>query len=61
MSEQTYNQDEFSAYNNGDYAISLKEWKPLVEGGDTDAQYNLGIMYDQGKGVPQDYQAAAKW
>ena len=45
----------FVAYNNGDYATSLKEWKPSVEGGDTDAQYNLGIIYDQGKGVPQDY------
>ena len=25
------------------------------------AQSNLGFMYDQGKGVPQDYQEAAKW
>ncbi len=24
-------------------------------------QYNLGIMYDNGRGVPQDYVEAAKW
>ena len=54
-------QKGMEAYNKGDYATALKEWKPLAEGGDTDAQYYLGIMYDEGQGVPQDYQAAAKW
>ena len=43
------------AYNKGDYATALKEWKPLAQGGYIDAQYNLGIMYDNGKGVLQDY------
>ena len=54
-------QKGMEAYNNGDFATALKEWKPLAEGGDTDAQYNLGIMYDEGQGVPQDYQESAKW
>ena len=54
-------QKGMEAYNNGDFATALKEWKPLAEGGDTDAQYNLGIMYDEGQGVPQDYQEAVKW
>ena len=26
-----------------------------------DAQYNLGLMYDNGEGVPQDYAEAVKW
>ena len=25
------------------------------------AQYNLGLMYDNGQGVPQDYKQAVKW
>ena len=29
--------------------------------GDADAQYNLGVMYHKGDGVPQDYAQAAKW
>ena len=54
-------QKGMEAYNNGDFATALKEWKPLAEGGYIDAQYNLGIMYDNGKGVPQDYQEAVNW
>ena len=33
----------------------------LAEGGDTTAQWNLGVMYDTGEGVPQDYKEAVKW
>ena len=33
----------------------------LAKEGDADAQYYLGIMYEEGKGVPQDYKAAVKW
>ena len=29
--------------------------------GDVGAQYNLGMKYARGDGVPQDYKAAAKW
>lgn len=25
------------------------------------AQYNLGVMYDNGQGVPQDYAEAVRW
>jgi len=39
----------------------LKERKPLAEQGDASAQYNLGLMYDKGEGVPQDYKTAVKW
>ena len=37
---------------------SLRE---KAEQGDADAQYNLGVMYLHGRGVPQDYVEAAKW
>ena len=44
----------------GDYATALQEWKPLAEQGDADAQYNLGVMYDNGKGVLKDATKAVK-
>jgi len=49
------------AYNQGDYATALKEWRPLAEQSDGDAQFWLGVMYDNGRGVPQDYVQAADW
>jgi len=40
---------------------SLKETYQKAEAGDADAQFNLGLMYDIGEGVPQDYKEAIKW
>ena len=51
----------FDAYQNGDYATALRELQPLAEQGDANAQYNLGLMYDKGLGVPQDEKTALKW
>jgi len=50
-----------AAYNKADYATALKEWQPLAELGLSSAQYNLGLMYAQGYGVPQNAEEAAKW
>ena len=52
--------DGYTAYNAGDYATALREWRPLAEQGNADAQYNLGMMYDEGEGVPQDDAEAVK-
>ena len=49
------------AAQRGDYATALKEWRPLAEQGDADAQYNLGVMYRRGEGVIQDDSEAVKW
>ena len=54
-------QKGFAAYKAADYAAALKEWRPLAEQGDADAQYNLGWMYTNGDGVLQDYAEALKW
>jgi len=53
-------QKGFGAYDRGDYDTALKEWWPLAEQGNVKAQYVLGIMYEFGRGVPQDYQEAAR-
>ena len=50
-----------AAYDSGDFATALREWRPLAEKGDADAQFNLGVMYSKGQGVPQDYKTAVKW
>jgi TPR repeat protein len=49
------------AYQKGDYAAAQREWLPLAEQGSAAAQYNLALMYYDGKGVPQDYTQAANW
>ena len=54
-------QKGYDAYQAGDYATALQEWRPLAEQGNATAQFNLGFMYYNGKGVPQDYAEAFKW
>jgi TPR repeat protein len=54
-------EDAVAAYERGDYATAYRLIKPLAQEGIPEAQYNLGLMYDQGKGVPQDYAEAVKW
>jgi len=49
------------AYERGDYATTLNEWRPLAEQGDPTAQHHLGWLYAIGHGVPQDYQEAVRW
>ena len=49
------------AYNRGDYAAALREWRPLAEQGNVDAQYGLGLIYDLGRDVPEDNTEAVKW
>src|SRR5437660_1796183 len=45
----------------GDYATALRLLRPLADQGDAQAQYNLGVMYDDGQGVPQNDAEAMKW
>ena len=49
------------AYDAGDYATAMKEWKPLAEQGNASVQYNLGYMYRYGKGVLLNNAEALKW
>ncbi len=49
------------AYDKGDYATALKEWRVLAEQGNPPDQYNLGLMYANGRGVPRDYVQAHLW
>ncbi len=50
-----------NAYNRGDYETALKKFLPLAKQGLAAAQLNLGLMYANGQGGPQDYTEARKW
>jgi uncharacterized protein len=54
-------EDSVKAYRRGDYMSAYQLIKPEAEKGDDRAQFILGYMYDEGKGVPQDYAEAVKW
>jgi hypothetical protein len=49
------------AWDQGDFAGAVRQWRPLAEKGDPDAQFNLGQAYKQGKGVPDDLATALGW
>ena len=58
--EQQFQQG-LEATKRGDYQTAFKLWLPLAEQGDASAQFNLGLMYDNGQGVKQDDVDAVKW
>jgi TPR repeat protein len=49
------------AHHHGDYATAMREWQPLAEQGQAAAQYELGLLYANGKGVTKDDATARKW
>ena len=54
-------QDGLDAYQKQDYKTAHRLWLPLAKQGNAPAQHNLGVMYDNGQGVPQDYKEAVRW
>jgi TPR repeat protein len=50
-----------AAYERGDYPTALRMWRPVADRGSAIAQFNLGVMYENGQGVARDYAAAARW
>jgi TPR repeat protein len=53
--------DGMAAFRGGDYAKAFELWRPLAENGNIIAQYRLGNMYAEGKGVARDGKAALMW
>ena len=50
-----------AAYDGGDYAIALTQWRALAEAGDPVAQAALAGLYRHGLGVRRDAAQAARW
>lgn len=49
-----------TAYENGDYAAAAAAWRDKAYS-DPYSAYNLGTLYETGKGVDADYKEAFKW
>ena len=49
------------AWQRGDHAQAVAIWRPLAEGGDADASFNLGQAYRLGRGVQTNLGAAQVW
>ena len=47
--------------NRAEYEASLRELRKSAEAGDASAQNALGLLYYEGKGVPQNYGQAKEW
>lgn len=54
-------QRAFKALEEGDYAAALKQFLPLARQGSSVAQFNLGFMYHEGRGVPRNSTEAFRW
>ena len=53
--------DGMAAYEAGDMDAAFTAFSKAAEQGDAKAQTNLGVMYYEGQGVPQDYVQAHMW
>ncbi len=54
-------EDGYAAYRAMDFGKAAEIWQPLAEAGDPTAQYLLGNLFADGKGVARDDAAAFKW
>lgn len=48
-------------FSKGDYITALNIWMPLAKQANPAAQYSIGLLYDQGKGVNKDPAQALKY
>ena len=51
----------YDALARKDYARAIKEYRPLAERGDPEAQYRIGRLYEFGNGYPKDQAQGIAW
>ncbi len=49
------------AYTVGDFDKAAQQWMPLAEAGDKAAQYHIGLLYEEGQSLEQNYDLARYW
>jgi uncharacterized protein len=54
-------QTGIAAYRAGDYPAAGRLLLPLAQHGNAQAQTYVGMMFQSGRGLPQNYVAAAHW
>lgn len=52
---------EHTAPDQANLGTALQVWLPAAQGGDGEAQYYVGQMFERGLGVDPDFAAAAEW
>lgn len=52
---------EYVAYDRSDYKTALNIWLPSAETGNTEAQVNVGEIFERGLGGEPNYEAAIIW
>ncbi|PIF08393.1 TPR repeat protein [Janthinobacterium sp. 13] len=50
-----------AAFNRGDFATAVVKWRASAEAGCAASQHEMGMLYEAGKYIPQDYQQAKHW
>jgi hypothetical protein len=61
LSECTIRGGEYVAYDRADLQSALRIWMQAAEGGDVEAQTNVGEIYERGMGVEPNLEAAVLW
>src|SRR5512139_2460474 len=54
-------EDGMEAYRAKEFAKAAELWQPLAQEGNAVAQYRLGTLYAEGKGVEQNDATAFMW
>ena len=53
--------EALEAYKRGDFAAAHELWLPRAVAGESEAQFRVGVLYDNGEGVDKDLQQALNW
>ncbi|GJL81875.1 MAG: hypothetical protein DHS20C01_15090 [marine bacterium B5-7] len=53
--------DGVAAFESMDYERAAKIWEPLATSGHVLSQYNMGLLYEEGLGVPKDPDLSFFW
>lgn len=61
LAQQTSVRAGVEAWQGGNYEEAVRQWRPLADRGDPDAQYNLAQAYKLGRGVPLNMTLAEQW
>ncbi|MEO8339633.1 MAG: caspase family protein [Nitrospirota bacterium] len=52
---------EYVALDRADYGTAMKVWMSAAQGGDPDAQYYVGVLYEKGAEGQPNFSQAASW
>lgn len=61
LAQQTSVRAGVEAWQRSDFEEAVRQWRPLADRGDADAQYNLAQAYKLGRGVPLNMTLAEQW